>query len=330
MSAPLDVAPGSDPQQREVFGEPFPAVLACRTPDADAEAARAWAAEHRGELDAASARHGAVLFRGLPLRGAEDFDAFVRGFDYPNFPYDQSLSNAVRVNLTPRVFTANEAPPSATIELHHEMAQTPRYPHKLFFFCETPAERGGATSLCRSDWLLERLREETPDFVRDCEAKGLRYTHVLPPDDDPASGLGRSWRSTFRAAGREEAEARMRRLGYAWEWLPDGCLRATTPALPAVREIAPGRRSFFNQLIAAFAWRDERNDPARTLTHGDGSPVDAEAAAHAARRADELSVDVAWRPGDVVLVDNLVVMHGRRSFEGRRRVLASLALARAG
>ena len=60
----------------------------------------------------AGRRHGAVLFRGFPLATAEDFDAFVAAFDLPNFPYDESLSNAVRVNKTPRVFTANEAPPS--------------------------------------------------------------------------------------------------------------------------------------------------------------------------------------------------------------------------
>ena len=40
--------------------------------------------------------------------------------------------------------------------------------------------------------------------------------------------------------------------------------------------------------------------------------------------ADELSFDVAWHPGDVALVDNYLVMHGRRPFKGARRVLVSL------
>jgi hypothetical protein len=34
------------------------------------------------------------------------------------------------------VFTANEAPAEIEIFLHHEMAQTPRFPSHLFFFCE--------------------------------------------------------------------------------------------------------------------------------------------------------------------------------------------------
>ena len=42
--------------------------------------------------------HGAVLFRGLPLNSPEDCDAFVAAFGLTNFPYKESLSNAVRVN----------------------------------------------------------------------------------------------------------------------------------------------------------------------------------------------------------------------------------------
>lgn len=42
------------------------------------------------------------------------------------------------------------------------------------------------------------------------------------------------------------------------------------------------------------------------------------------RLADQLTFDIPWQTGDVVLVDNFVTMHGRRPFEGQRRVLASL------
>ena len=125
---------------------------------------------------------------------------------------------------------------------------------------------GGATSLCRSDVLYERLKRECSDFVRDCEQHGLKYTNVMPERDDPASGMGRSWASTLGVTTREQAETRLKELNYSWEWLEDGCLRAMTPALPAVKELSPGRRVFFNQLIAAYCgWRDERNDPSTAI-----------------------------------------------------------------
>jgi len=205
------------------------------------------------------------------------------------------------------------------------MAQTPVYPSRLFFFCEQAADRGGATPLCRSDVLFERIAEEFPDFARDCETKGLKYSNVMPPENDFASGMGRSWQSTFRAETQEAAQQRMSELGYAWEWLTDGCLRATTPVLPAVKEIEPGRKVFFNQLIAAFhGWKDSRNDPTKAITFGDGTPLNPETVDRVAGIAEELTFDVPWQNGDVALVDNLVVMHGRRTFEGTRKVLASL------
>ena len=40
--------------------------------------------------------------------------------------------------------------------------------------------------------------------------------------------------------------------------------------------------------------------------------------------SDELTADLQWQPGDVALLDNYLVMHGRRPFSGKRRVLASL------
>jgi hypothetical protein len=321
----VHVSPALVPGQQEHDGAVFPLVLECRTPGASLDDVAGWVGTHREELCRQAGRQGAVLFRGFPLETADDFDRFVAAFGLENFAYEDSLSNAVRVNRTPRVFTANEAPPSVAIYLHHEMAQTPIFPSKLFFFCEKPAEQGGATPLCRSDVLWERLSRRCPAFAGDCQEKGLRYSNVMPSENDLSSGMGRSWQSTLRTQTREGAEHRLKELGYGWEWLDDGCLRATTPVLGAVHELSAGRRSFFNQLIAAYrGWSDSRNDPSKSITFGDGTRLDADAVGAAIELADELTFDIPWQQGDVALVDNFVVMHGRRTFSGTRKVLASL------
>ena len=280
---------------------------------------------NKSAVDTALAEAGALLFRDFDVPDPQAFDAAVEGYGDAGFTYEDSLSNAVRTNVTPRVFTANEAPPTTEIFLHHEMAQTPLYPAKLFFYCAIAAEIGGATPLCRSDWVLDRLETEAPAFVARLERGGVRYTNVMPGDDDAGSGQGRSWKSTLSVTDRAGAEARLRELGYDWEWRDDGSLRATTPALPAVRTLDDGRRTFFNQLIAAFrGWADSRNDPNKAITFGDGTAITSQDMAPAIAIADELTYDLAWQAGDVALVDNFLVMHGRRPFEGKRRVLASL------
>ena len=280
---------------------------------------------NKAELDAALSEAGAILFRGFDVPEIEDFDAAAESYGEENFPYEESLSNAVRINLTPRVFTANEAPPETSIFLHHEMAQTPIYPSKLFFYCNISADTGGATPLCRSDILLEKLEEENPELVEDFSSKGVRYSHTMPAQDDHGSGQGRSWRSTLGVDDPDAAEARLSKLGYDWEWQDEEALRVTSPRLEAVRELPNGRRVFFNQLIAAYrGWADKRNDPSKSISYGDGSPIDAGEMQVAIDLADELSFDLEWQAGDVALIDNFLVMHGRRPFQGTRKVLASL------
>jgi hypothetical protein len=324
----LSVEPISVPHQLAYDGRPFPLVLQCRTPSASPADAVSWASAHRECLDQQAESQGAILFRDFPLQSAEDFDAFVAALEYPNFSYDQSLSNAVRINRTSRVFTANEAPADVIIYLHHEMAQTPIYPSKIAFFCEEPADSGGATPMCRSDVLLDRLQEQAAPFVRDCETKGLKYMHVMPPRSEHASGMGRSWHSTFNAATPAQAEDRLRQLGYSWKWLADGSLQATTPTMAAVRELPSGRKVFFNQLIAASqGWKDSRNDASKAITHGDGSQLDRNGVMLAAKLAEQITFDIPWQQGDVALLDNFLTMHGRRTFTGTRRVLASLVAA---
>ncbi|MEM8546698.1 MAG: TauD/TfdA family dioxygenase [Pseudomonadota bacterium] len=300
---------------------PFPAVFAPATSDTSLAATCRWIMAEREALLEQLGKSGALLLRGFDVHSDQDFDTLIQAFGLENFAYADSLSNAVRVNRTERVFTANEAPPDVSIFMHHEMAQTPIFPSKLFFYCEHAPEADGETPLCRSDRLLVALEQAVPEFAAKCRELGVRYSNTMPGTDDAQSGQGRSWRSTLKVESREEAEAKLAHLGYSWEWLEDGALRATTPTLPAIRTLVDGRDVFFNQLIAAFrGWADAE----KSISFGDHSSIDPDDMHKACQLAEELVFDIPWQTGDVAILDNFLVMHGRRPFSGTRRVLASL------
>lgn len=312
---------------QRLFGvEPFPAIVSSTV---TASNLPSWVVRHKPRIRSLLEHTGAVLFRGLPIDSAERFDTFSGAFGYQNFTYKASLSNAVRINLTERVFTANEAPPEVEIFLHHELAQTPVNPARLFFYCQSAADQGGATPLCRSDKLYERFRAEAPDWAHRLEALGVKYTTRMPPENDLASGQGRSWRSTLDVDKPEDAQARLDALGYGWRWLDDGSLIAVTPALPAVKQLGDGSKSFFNQLVAAWeGWRGVRQDPSKALSFGDDSPIPAAILEKISHLTAEFTVDLVWQEGDVALLDNHRTMHGRRPYSGdrRRQVLVAMAL----
>ena len=311
-------------QQQQHANGVFPLVYAAST-TGSADAIKDWIEKHADQLVDELEIHGAILFRDFGITDDLGFDSFIRAFHQPSFTYADSLSNAVRRNRTELVFTANEAPPEVSIFLHHEMAQTPVFPSKLFFYCEQAAQIGGATPICRSDTLLVQLKSAVPDFVSACVDKGVCYSQTMPPEDDMQSGQGRSWRSTLSASSQTEAELKLKKLNYQWQWLANDSLQVTTPVLPAVKQLADGRSVFFNQLIAAFrGWQDERNSAEKSICFGDGSTINSADMAVAIDLADKLTFDIPWQAGDVVLLDNFSTMHGRRSFQGQRCVLAAL------
>ncbi|XP_012945458.1 clavaminate synthase-like protein At3g21360 [Aplysia californica] len=326
----MSVAPVTISEQKQVGQQLFPFVL---SPEKKAEsaamtsssAACEWVRNQKSAIDAQLLEHGAILFRGFPLDDAQAFDDFVTSFGYEQMPYVGGA--APRKQVTKQVFTANEAPPDQPIPFHHEMAQVPSFPSVLFFYCEVAPPSGGQTPLVLSHHVYTAMAHKHPRFVQELEEKKVRYTRVLPDQDDPSSPIGRGWRSTFQTQDRAEAERKLTEQGTTFEWTADGGLKTVTALLPAIREDPrTGKKMWFNSIIAAYkGWRDCRNCPERAVTFGDGSPMPPDVMDDLDLTLDQLAADVTWQHGDVFMVDNRQVLHARRPFTPPRRILAALA-----
>ena len=318
---------------REVDGHSFPLVI---TPRVNAFSAReealAWISEHGALIREVMCDHGAVILRDFPLAGPEDFEAAIDAADFAEMPYVGGAAPR-EVVTSRRILTANESPPEQPIPFHHEMAQVPNPPGYVFFCCEIAPEKGGSTPIVHSHQIYRRFQAIDPDFCSHLEEHGARYVRIMPPEDDPASPIGRSWRATFQvhsadeAEAREAAEAKMREAGTTWRWLDQGNLYTETAPVPAIRvEERTGKSTFFNSVVAAYTgWIDERNDPTKAVKCGDGSPVNGEALLATAEAMFEEQVALTWRRGDQMWLDNRLVMHSRQPFEGARRILAAIA-----
>ncbi|XP_021749954.1 clavaminate synthase-like protein At3g21360 [Chenopodium quinoa] len=274
-------------------------------------------------LDSRLHSAGAILFRDFPVSTAADFNDVVEAFGYEEFPYVGGA--APRSSVVGRVFTANESPPDKKIPFHHEMAQVPEFPAKLFFYCEVEPKSGGETPIVLSHIIYERMKERHPEFVQELEEHGLMYIRVLGEGDNPASPIGRGWKSTFLTDDKSVAEKRASKLGMKLEWLEDGVKTIMGP-IPAIKyDESRQRKVWFNSMVAAYTgWKDDRNDPVKAVTFGDGRPLPAEVVYDCLKILEEESVAIPWKKGDVLLIDNWAVLHSRRSFDPPRRVLASL------
>ena len=105
------------------------------------------------------------------------------------------------------------------IPFHHEMAQVPKFPKHLFFYCDLEATQGGETPICLSNVAYEKINQLRPEFVQNLKTKGVKYTRILPEQDDSSSAIGRGWQSTFLTKDKQVAEEKCTEHGGTFEWL---------------------------------------------------------------------------------------------------------------
>ena len=286
-----------------------------------------YARTHRAGLLAHALLHGAVLLRGW-TPGVREFAALPDALGLDEFAYVGGA--APRSAVYGNVLTANDAPPTATIPFHHELAQARARPSHLLFACETPAARGGRTEITDSRALAEYVATTHPRVAARLD-DGVTYERVLPPVDDKWSPIGRSWRSTFQCHTPAEAERAMAEAGMEWEWRGD-LLWTRSPVLPAFRhEPKRGARTFYNSILAAhLGWSDARNYGPHSVRFADGGRIPSAFVDDVYRAAHREAYRVRWRVGDVLLVDNSVAMHARETFSGARRLWTLLVSERDG
>ena len=69
---------------------------------------------------------------------------------------------------------------------------------------------------------------------------------------------------------------------------------------------------------------DEASFP-QHCCHADGTPITIEDLKAVEEATERIRVPVKWEAGDFLMVDNMLVSHGRMPFKGTRRVLVSMS-----
>ena len=283
--------------------------------------------DHQDELLGELSRYGALLFRGFAVEGARGFQDAIRVFA-PNLS-NYAGGDSPRSAVTDKVYTSTSYPASLPISLHNEMSYTRSYPAVIAFYCERAPDADGETPLADCRRVLGALPRDVVDRFRH---KRIRYIQNL----HNGAGLGKSWRDTFETDDRAKVEAILTARGAEFQWRTDGTLHVTEVIDPIVTHPRSGDAVFFSQ---AHLWHvsslDKKTRDAllkvvgedklyHSCTFGDGSPISDDDLGEIRRSFDAATIAFPWRQGDVLVVDNLLVAHGRRPFKGERRVLVAM------
>ena len=272
---------------------------------------------------------GALLFRDFPKLTIPDFARFARTFAGRDL-LSYVAGASPRTQLGGGVYTSTEYPGEIDLPLHNELSYTFEWPEFLFFFCVTPAAAGGETPLADSREILRRL---DPHVVERIKNRGLRYERLL--EDGPENEY--SWQAAFETEDKSAVEAYCERGNVDLRWNEDGSLWLSEVRPATAIHPKTGEEVWFNQAdgfhpstFGEQFYREYSSNPAAhrlrlNVRFADGGEIDLADLSHIRGVIKELAVPIAWREGDILVVDNMLACHGRRPFSGPRKVVLAMA-----
>jgi alpha-ketoglutarate-dependent taurine dioxygenase len=199
---------------------------------------------------------------------------------------------------------------------------------KIFFFCLKSATAGGETPLADVRKVLERI---DPKIVDIFAQKQVMYVRNF------GSGLGLHWHDVFQTTDKLKVEEYCQSRDIEVEWKDGNCLRTRQVRHAILKHPKTGEKVWFNH--AAFfhistlepALREslladfKESDLPNNTYYGDGTPIEPSVLDEVREAYRQETVTFPWQEGDILMLDNMLVAHGRSPFVGSRKIAVGMS-----
>ena len=286
----------------------------------------AWAADHREELSNHLLKHGGILFRGFDIPSPERFEAVVKAISGDLLEYKERSSP--RHAVSGRVYTSTDYPPDQPIFLHNENSYQNTWPMRIFFYAFKVSETGGETPIADVRRVFERIDPQIRQRL--IEKKWMVVRNY-------GDGFGLPWQTVYQTDNPQEVEEHAGKNGIQLEWKEGGRLRSRAIRPAAVPHPLSGEMVWFNHATffhvstlipvireALMAEFEDEDLPSNTY-YGDGTPLEPEVLDHLRAAYHAETISFPWEQGDLLMLDNMMVAHGRAPFTGERKILVGMS-----
>ncbi len=200
------------------------------------------------------------------------------------------------------------------IGLHIENGNTPRCPDLVAFYARTAAFEGSQTTICDGVEVLAAM----PEKIRERWSQKLTVSRRLPEElwkrylvnEHPAlsdpSEINETHILQFKAATP----------GQDYEMHEDGSMTYHLALDPVRKSNFSGQTGFANAVLGP----SHNYEPPRYRL-ADGTDVSGDEISQLAEIAETCTHEINWQDGDIAVLDNTRVMHGRRAIIDAKREL---------
>ncbi|CAN5610541.1 TauD/TfdA family dioxygenase [soil metagenome] len=310
----------------------------------DVNGVLAWLEASREAIKAAVNSSGGIVIRGFTcLKDAHDFDAAISVIAPEQLDYVGGT--APRTTVLRRVMTANDLPPRWSIPLHQEMSYTATPPDNISFFCQTAASREGETTVAD---MRKVLKHVNPAFLAQCREHGVQLRRVMPSHATKhlKPGIQKTWNDVLGTDDPAEAERIVAAKGWRSNWIEGDILHVwqdvikATKVHPVTREevwanvahywspacqmtwaLEDGRIDDYEEIADARKHRPHMLD---SMFFGNGEQIPEQDCLDVFRIHRQAELPLMLQESDMVILDNIHYSHGRRPYEGTRRVLVAM------
>jgi alpha-ketoglutarate-dependent taurine dioxygenase len=285
-----------------------------------------WAATHKEYIEAKLLTHGGLLFRGFGMKTPTEFEQFSTVVCGELLEYHERSSP--RRQVRGNVYTSTDYPAGESIFLHNENSYQQTWPMRILFFCQTAPASGGETPIADCRKIYRRLNPKLRERFIDRKWMLIRNF---------GDGLGLSWQTVFQTTDKGVVDEHCRVNGIQTAWKDNDRLRTCT-VRPAVRyHPKTGEPVWFNHatffhvstldptISAVLTRQFKEEDLPSTTCYGDGSSIEAETLDELREAYSSETVMFSWQEGDLLLLDNMMVAHGRAPYKGPRTILVGMA-----
>lgn len=282
-----------------------------RTVSSDTEALMDLNAE---EIISLFEEHGAVVFSGFKADLAA-FEQFSNRFstDYMSHEGGGSVRDVINRDGDQTIMSVAYAynaqnQRSFPLSLHSDRSYTKSHPPIMWFCCKQPAKESGETTVADGRAFYHAMTDSTREFLTDTPIK-----YVRKYKDGEWQLL---WQTDNRDRVAEYATENDMRLVAN----DDGSIQ-TEYETYAIRPDRWGHQPAFVNSMLLVEWQERvlKRGETTSIRLSDGSKIPQAIWDELLRLEKELTHFINWQPGDILMIDNTRMLHGRRAFEDPNR-----------